>query len=80
MPNNATACENWLRLRQRLLSEGYVQTTLTNFERADIAAGLIVTVALVVCAAVLGLALSAGTFGERTVVSSALSGRRSDDE
>lgn len=39
MPNNATACENWLRLRQRLLSEGYVQTTLTNFERADIAAG-----------------------------------------
>lgn len=38
MPNNTTACESWLRLRQRLLSEGYVQTTLTNFERADIAA------------------------------------------
>lgn len=30
------ACEQWLRLRARLLTEGYVQTTLTNFEREDV--------------------------------------------
>lgn len=40
----------------------------------------IVAGALVVSAVVLGLALSAGTFGERRVVSSALPGRRSDDK
>ncbi len=34
LPNQA-ACENWLRLRERLLRQGYVQTTLTNFERQD---------------------------------------------
>jgi oxygen-independent coproporphyrinogen-3 oxidase len=30
------ACEQWLRLRARLVAEGYVQTTLTNFEREDV--------------------------------------------
>lgn len=39
MPDNAAACENWLRLRERLLRAGYVQTTLTNFERQDSHAG-----------------------------------------
>lgn len=39
MPANGVACANWLRLRARLLSAGYVQSTLTNFERADSAAG-----------------------------------------
>ena len=48
--------------------------------RADIAAGLIVTVALVVCAAALGLTLSAGTIGEWRVVSSTRPSRRSNDE
>lgn len=36
MPGNEEACANWLALRERLLSHGYVQTTLTNFEREDI--------------------------------------------
>lgn len=39
MPDNDAACANWLRLRRLLLSAGYVQSTLTNFERADVAAG-----------------------------------------
>lgn len=39
MPDNDTACANWLRLRERLLQQGYVQTTLTNFERDDVARG-----------------------------------------
>lgn len=33
------ACAWWLRLRERLLRAGYVQTTLTNFEREDVAKG-----------------------------------------
>jgi oxygen-independent coproporphyrinogen-3 oxidase len=33
------ACAQWLRLRERLLRAGYVQTTLTNFEREDVANG-----------------------------------------
>lgn len=39
MPDNATACASWLRLRDKLLNAGYVQSTLTNFERADVAHG-----------------------------------------
>jgi oxygen-independent coproporphyrinogen-3 oxidase len=39
MPSNDEACANWLRLRGRLLAAGYVQSTLTNFERADVASG-----------------------------------------
>jgi oxygen-independent coproporphyrinogen-3 oxidase len=38
MPDNETACERWLALRDKLLAAGYVQTTLTNFERSDVAA------------------------------------------
>lgn len=38
-PDNARACESWLRLRERLLAAGYVQSTLTNFERKDVAEG-----------------------------------------
>jgi coproporphyrinogen III oxidase-like Fe-S oxidoreductase len=30
-------CEAWLALRESLLGQGYVQTTLINFERADLA-------------------------------------------
>ena len=47
---------------------------------AETTTGLIVTGALVVCAALLGLALSSGTFGGRRAVSSALPSGRSDDE
>jgi coproporphyrinogen III oxidase-like Fe-S oxidoreductase len=36
MPAPAVIADYWLNLRQRLLSNGYVQTTLTNFERHDI--------------------------------------------
>ena len=36
LPSNAEALGNWLALREALLAAGYVQTTLTNFERADI--------------------------------------------
>lgn len=39
MPDNDVACANWLRLRERLLAAGYVQTTVTNFERADVVSG-----------------------------------------
>jgi coproporphyrinogen III oxidase-like Fe-S oxidoreductase len=39
MPGNDDACANWLRLRERLIAAGYVQTTLTNFERDDVASG-----------------------------------------
>ncbi len=39
MPSNDAACAHWLSLRTRLLSAGYVQTTLTNFERSDVASG-----------------------------------------
>lgn len=36
MRSNDEACDAWLHLRERLLAAGYVQTTLTNFERADV--------------------------------------------
>lgn len=36
LPSNDEAVDNWLALRAALLAAGYVQTTLTNFERADI--------------------------------------------
>lgn len=36
LPSRDQACENWLAVREALLQGGYVQTTLTNFERADI--------------------------------------------
>jgi oxygen-independent coproporphyrinogen-3 oxidase len=39
MPENDEACAHWLRLRERLLAAGYLQTTLTNFERKDVARG-----------------------------------------
>jgi len=34
LPDNAKAMEHWLSLRELLLELGFVQTTLTNFERA----------------------------------------------
>lgn len=39
LPSNAEALDNWLALRETLLAAGYVQTTLTNFERAEVRAG-----------------------------------------
>ena len=39
MPDNETACANWIALREALLQGGYVQSTLTNFERGDVANG-----------------------------------------
>ena len=36
LPDLPTACDNWLAVRETLLGHGYVQTTLTNFERADV--------------------------------------------
>jgi coproporphyrinogen III oxidase-like Fe-S oxidoreductase len=36
LPSTSAALENWLALREALLAHGYVQTTLTNFERADV--------------------------------------------
>lgn len=36
LPSLEQACESWLAVRDALLAGGYVQTTLTNFERADI--------------------------------------------
>lgn len=35
-PDNATAFRSWLRVREHLLSSGFVQTTLTNFERVEV--------------------------------------------
>jgi coproporphyrinogen III oxidase-like Fe-S oxidoreductase len=35
MPDNASACATWLTLRDVLIEAGYVQTTLTNFERRE---------------------------------------------
>ena len=35
LPGNEAAAENWLELRQLLLSQGFRQTTLTNFERKE---------------------------------------------
>ena len=39
MPDNETACAHWLALRDRLLGAGFVQTTVTNFERKEVAEG-----------------------------------------
>lgn len=36
LPSLDESLDNWLALREALLAAGYVQTTLTNFERADI--------------------------------------------
>ncbi|WP_164018317.1 radical SAM protein [Pyxidicoccus trucidator] len=36
LPSNTEACANWLAVRERLLEQGFVQTTLTNFERASL--------------------------------------------
>lgn len=38
VPSNELGCERWLTLREQLLRAGYVQTTVTNFERKDLAA------------------------------------------
>jgi coproporphyrinogen III oxidase-like Fe-S oxidoreductase len=35
-PDNETAFGSWSAARERLLEDGFVQTTLTNFERADV--------------------------------------------
>jgi oxygen-independent coproporphyrinogen-3 oxidase len=35
LPSNERAAENWLMLRQLVLAADFVQTTLTNFERAN---------------------------------------------
>ena len=37
LPGNIEAAENWLALREHLLANGFRQTTLTNFERAELA-------------------------------------------
>lgn len=36
LPSQEESLENWLVLREALLAAGYVQTTLTNFERSDV--------------------------------------------
>lgn len=36
LPDNRAACDRWNDLRERLLAAGFVQTSLTNFERADV--------------------------------------------
>jgi oxygen-independent coproporphyrinogen-3 oxidase len=36
MNDTQTGCRHWLEVRQLLLDSGYVQTTLTNFERHDV--------------------------------------------
>lgn len=36
LPRLSEACDNWLAARTFLLENGYEQTTLTNFERADV--------------------------------------------
>jgi coproporphyrinogen III oxidase-like Fe-S oxidoreductase len=38
MPPSRDACATWLAVRDRLLAQDYVQTTLTNFEHANVAA------------------------------------------
>ena len=35
-PDNERACASWLRVREELLARGFVQTTLTNFERGEV--------------------------------------------
>ena len=37
MPGNELACATWMRVREHLLAHGFVQRTLTNFERAEVA-------------------------------------------
>lgn len=37
VPAEPAALKTWLEVREALLSRGYIQTTLTNFERADVA-------------------------------------------
>lgn len=37
LPQQARAVDNWLALRQQLLDAGFVQTSLTNFERQEFA-------------------------------------------
>jgi oxygen-independent coproporphyrinogen-3 oxidase len=39
LPSNGDAAENWLALRDLLLQNDYSQTTLTNFEREELAGG-----------------------------------------
>ncbi|HEY4259811.1 MAG TPA: radical SAM protein [Schlesneria sp.] len=36
LPNQDQAVENWLALREQLLDDGFVQTSLTNFERSEV--------------------------------------------
>jgi oxygen-independent coproporphyrinogen-3 oxidase len=36
LPETAAACESWLAVREALIERGFVQTTLTNFERAEV--------------------------------------------
>jgi len=38
VPDRDTGCSHWLAVRRFLLDAGYVQTTLTNFERRELAA------------------------------------------
>ena len=38
LPNSSAACDGWLAARAWLLEHGFVQTTLTNFERAEVSA------------------------------------------
>ncbi len=37
LPHNELAAENWLALREDLMGSGFTQTTLTNFERTELA-------------------------------------------
>jgi oxygen-independent coproporphyrinogen-3 oxidase len=39
LPSNQSACDNWLALRERLLANGFYQTSLTNFERQEFRGG-----------------------------------------
>jgi oxygen-independent coproporphyrinogen-3 oxidase len=39
LPELGAACDNWLAVRAWLLENGFVQTTLTNFERAEASRG-----------------------------------------
>lgn len=39
VPDNETACGHWMALRARLLRAGFAATTVTNFERVEIAGG-----------------------------------------
>lgn len=38
LPSVSEACEHWLAIRELLVGSGFVQTTLTNFERAELRA------------------------------------------